>query len=131
MREMFNNLRNWWRRNRRYVEASARRTFYTLVDVFDSIIGFIDFLVGRVLRIIFIGILLNVMVSTVYPEFAERFPAIYGFYDGFIQLGEFLVTYGFKALHAIFTGHWGEFDGIGIIQTEFHQFVNWIQNLHF
>lgn len=53
----------------------------------------------NVIRLMIIGIILNI-VASLYPEFSERFPIIYGWFDGWLQFGEFEVKAGLGCIYS-------------------------------
>lgn len=118
---MVNNVRNWWNTHRTDI-ARARRDFWR---------GF-DRLSRNITRLIVIGVLVNI-VASLYPEFPERFPVIYGWFDGWLQFGEFLFKVALGSLYAIFTGNFGEFwvEYGEALKELAHQFTNWMATIHF
>ncbi len=79
-----------------------------------------------------VGLLLNV-VATYVPEFTERFPVLYAWFDGWLQVAEFVVRTGVTAINALFTGHWmrtaSEFSGA--LAEGVSQFVEWLGTVRF
>ena len=78
------------------------------------------------------GIILNV-VNQYYPELSTRFPTIYGWFDGWLQFGEFLYKVTIKGTYSILTLNCSEFcskvsvEIKGIVQ----QLVNWTSTIKF
>ena len=77
------------------------------------------------------GIFINVLANFFYPEFSEKFPAINGWFDGWLQLGEFAVRSAIKFVYSLFTGHFIEFwkDSSETVSLLWQQFVNWMAAL--
>ena len=82
-------------------------------------------------KLLLCGIFINVLASFFYPGFAEKFPAIYGWFDGWLQLGEFAVKSAFKFVYSLFTGHLPEFwkQNTEAFNLLWQQFVNWLAAL--
>lgn len=83
--------------------------------------------------LITIGIILNVINSYFCPELSEKFPAIYGWFDGWAQFGNFVFTVAFKGIYSLLTGHLAEFrtEYTEACKDLFQQFVSWINTLQF
>ena len=60
-------------------------------------------------KLMIIGIIVNIIASSFYPEFPERFPTLYGWFDGCLQFGEFIVKAGIYGIYSLLTGHWNSF----------------------
>lgn len=68
------------------------------------------------------GAILMQAIFTLVPDFAQRFPVIYGVYDGFLQFTEFLFKYSCKFLWE------ANVDGmVDEWQQLFQELVNWTQ----
>ena len=119
---LINHLRNWWSTNHTEVEQG--------IDNFWR--GF-DRISRNITRLMIIGVILNVIVAYFYPEFPERFPAIYGWFDGWLQLGEFAIKAALNGIYSLFTGHWNEFwtEYNEAFRELWQQFVNWLGTIHF
>ena len=87
------------------------RIIYEMVVVAKS---FVKYLV----RCSMVAIVIYFITATFYPQFATRFPAIYGWFDGCMQTLEFLYKASIKWLYALFTGKLEAFD------MEFSQALN-------
>ena len=124
--KQINRIRTWWNNNHTNIEHDVEQGIRRLVRRMNII-------VDNSIRLIFIGVIINVIASDFYPEFPERFPVIYGWFDGWLQLGEFAVKAGIAGTYALFTGHWSEFWAeYSSATTELiQQFVNWLGTLHF
>ena len=87
--------------------------------------------VGRAfVRLMLIGLLMYV-VSNLCPEFDEKYPALYGFYTAFLELGEFVVRNTIRFLNSLFTGELGSF--WPTYESEAGQllenFLEWLRNI--
>lgn len=104
-----------------------------LSNIASAIAKFAELIGNAIFRGIVIGIILNVVAAYFYPELPERIPVIFGFYDGFMQFGEFAVKYALGFVNAFFNGNAIEF--YGEINTQFQamwiQFLNWLSTIHF
>jgi hypothetical protein len=123
---IFNNVRNWWNNNHQQVQQDARQAFRRLDRWFGRL--------GRnIFRLMVIGVILNVIASYLYPEFPKRFPIIYGYFDGWLQFGEFAIKAALGGLYAFFTGNfskfWAEYNAA--FHELLHQFTQWMAMIHF
>lgn len=102
-------------------------------ESFEGTVGrFFDRLLKAFSRMAVTGIILNV-IAGFYPEFPTRFPVIYGWYDGCLQLTEFLFRAVIDFFYSLFTG---QFFGYGPkFASQFwellQQFQNWLQSVIF
>lgn len=82
---------------------------------------------------IIFGVVVNIITYNLYPEFSERFPAIYGWYDGWLQFGEFCFKTVLNFLYSLFTWNLKDFwfDFNIALKDLFNQFINWLSMLHF
>lgn len=80
---------------------------------------------------ILIGIMLNIISASIYPEFPTKFPTIFGFYDQWAQFGEILFKSIIKFVDAIFRGNFSGFaeEFSQAITEWFSQFLNWVETL--
>ena len=126
MNWLMTRIRTWWNNNHTNIEHDVEQETRRFVRGINRI-------ADNIARLIIIGVIINVIASYFYPEFLERFPVIYGWFDGWLQLGEFAVKAGFAGIYALFTGHWSEFWAeYSSATTELiQQFVNWLGTLHF
>ena len=121
-----NCLRNWWNNNhaavRQEVADGTRRAFRRM-----------DRISGNIGRLILMGVIVNVIASYFYPEFPERFPIIYGWFDGWLQLGKLSLKAGIGSTYAFFTGnfdeYWAEYSNA--VNEAIQQFYNWLSLIHF
>lgn len=92
-----------------------------------------DRIAGNIGRLILMGLIVNVIGSYFYPEFPERFPVIYGWFDGWLQLGELALKAGLGSTYAIITGNFGEFwvEYRKAVNEAIRQFYNWLSLIHF
>lgn len=95
-------IRNWWTDNREHVIHEVRQASERLGIEFDIIIT-------NITRLMIIGIILNVVAVYFYPDFPEKFPVIYGWFNSWLQFGEFAIKAAFSGIYALFTGNWSEF----------------------
>jgi predicted PurR-regulated permease PerM len=124
--EQINRIKVWWSNNHERVEQNVEHGARRLGRGFDRI-------VRNITRLMIIGVILNVVASYFYPDFPEKFPAIYGWFDGWLQFGEFAVNAALNGIYSLFIGQWSEF------WTEYNeafkelvqQFTNWLSTLHF
>lgn len=86
-----------------------------------------------IVKMIVIGIICNIIASSLWSEFPKEHPAIFGWFDGWLQFGEFLYKAFFKGIYAIFTGDFKEFriEFVEEVKELSHQFVNWLSMLKF
>ena len=117
-----NRLRTWWTTNHEQVGKTLSRGYRRTGR-------FLNRLARNISRILLIGVILNV----VYPEFADRFPALYGWFDGWLQFAEFAIKAVFGSISALLAGKFPEFwcEYTNAFQQLFQQFVDWIGSLHF
>lgn len=90
-------------------------------------------LIRLITRYIVIGIILNIVAAYFYPELPKRIPIIFGWFDGWMQFGEFAVKLALGFINAFFHGNAIEFFGdVGEqFQVMWTQFVNWLSTIHF
>lgn len=119
---MVNNVRNWWNTIRQDLRESFRR-----------LARFFDRLARGTFRMMAIGVILNVVASYFYPAFPEKFPILYAWFNGWLQLGEFLFKVGLGSLYSIFTGNFGEFwvEYGEALKELVAQFTQWLATIHF
>lgn len=117
-----NSPRSWWNGNSQKVEEA-----FCKFDVW------LNRLARNINRQIFIGIIINVISNYFYPEFKERFPIIYGWYDGLLQFGEFILKTFLSGIYSLFTGNITEFIPAfnETLWELWQQFVNWLSMIQF
>ena len=105
----------------------------TVHNVIVGSIDFIDRIAHTAIRLMITGLILNIVSTHFYPEFADRFPILYGWFDGWLQFGEFAVKGTLGAVNAIFTGTWSDFFSSyeAALQEMWAQFVNWLGQITF
>ena len=85
----------------------------------------------RIVRLMVIGFIINIVTNYFYPEFSTRFPVIYSWFDGWLQLGEFAVKGGIKLVYSVFTGNFSSF--YSSYTAEYHEmvqrFISWLANI--
>lgn len=117
------NEKKWW--------SHFKMAFAT------ATVGSVCSAIGRfVFKMIMVGIIINIIASSFYPEFPSRFPVIYGLCDGCLQFGEFLLKIVIKVITLFVTLRWGELLGeLGAATKQFmqllHQFLSWTASIHF
>ena len=84
------------------------------------------------MSLVFIGIILNVII-VINPEFSKRFPTIYGWFDGWLQLEEFALKSVLGGFYSLFTGNWHNFwiECREVINMLIKQFITWLSTLSF
>lgn len=121
-----NRIRTWWNNNHATIEQDLLEGTRRLGRGLNRISRNIG-------RLIFMGVIINIIASYFYPEFPERFPIIYGWFDGWLQLGELALKAGFGSIYAFFTGNFSEFwtEYSSAVNEAIQQFVNWLSLIHF
>ena len=121
-----NRIRTWWNNNHATVEQDVLDATRRFARGMDRIVRNID-------RLILMGVIVNVIASYFYPEFPERFPIIYGWFDGWLRLGELALKAGLGTIYAVFTGNFSEFwtEYSGAVNEAIQQFLNWLSLIHF
>ena len=79
------------------------------------------------------GVIINVISNYFYPEFANRFPIIYGWFDGWLQLRELALKAGLGGIYAFLTGNFSEFwaEYSSYVKEAIQQFWNWLSLIKF
>ena len=107
-------LRNWWSNSHNNIE----RMLFSCLEALKNLA--------------IIGVIVNI-ISSVYPEFPNRFPTIYGWFDGWLQLVELAVKAALGFLYSLFTGNikdfWGEYTAAFHLQLQ--NFLNWMSLIRF
>lgn len=121
-----NRIRSWWSDNYEQIEENVEQWVRRLNMCFDSLARHITILMIT-------GVIFNIVSSYFYPEFPEKIPIIYGWFDGWLQFGEFAFKAILGGIYSFFTGHWSEFwaEYNEAYQELFQQFANWLSNIHF
>lgn len=113
--------------------TATRISFEDIRRVLIGLWNFFDRIGTGIIRCMIIGLILNVVAKNFYPELTERFPIIYGWFDGCMQLGEFAVKSALGWLYALFHGEGSNF--YHEISTNFeellNQFATWLSMIHF
>lgn len=118
----FNRIKTWWSNNHVQIKQNVQK------------LGKCSNKLGKIIsRFMIIGIILNVITRFFYPEFPERFPTIYGWFDGWLQFGEFIFKTAFGGIYSLFSGHLSEFSAkfFEALQALWHQFTNWLSSISF
>lgn len=115
MMKIVKKLHDWWSNNGTKISSGLRR-FCRFVE-----------------RAIVVGLVLNIIASHFWPELPERIPAIYGFFDAWLQIAEFAYKVIFKGIHALFTGQSVEFTNEAILTVKefFIQLLGWMGSIKF
>lgn len=87
--------------------------------------------IGRAfMRLMAIGLILCV-VASLCPGFEEKYPVLFGWYTGFLELGEFAVRSALKFIYSLFTGDvvdfWQTYQGEASDLEE--GFLEWLRNI--
>lgn len=132
-KEQQESNKHWTLEELSKIRGRWKRQDEKLKDISKKIDPILRKLTRFIGRMIIIGIICNIIASSLWPEFPKEHPAIFGWFDGWLQFGEFLYKAFFKGIYAIFTGN---FKGFIIEFAEeakelFHQFVNWLSMLKF
>lgn len=87
---------------------------------------------NNIVRLALIGIALNV-ISSFYPEFPNRFPTFYGWFDGWTQFVEFAIKTTLSGVYSLFTGNFSDFlnNSSAELQELLNQFITWLSNISF
>lgn len=113
--------------------TATRISFEDIRRVLIGLWNFFDRIGTGIIRCMIIGLILNIVAKNFYPELTERFPIIYGWFDGCMQLGEFAVKSALGWLYALFHGEGSNF--YHEISTNFeellNQFATWLSMIHF
>lgn len=119
LRNCVRRIRTWWNNNHN--------------NIVPTLVRGIDRIVNNIVRLIVIGIILNVVSAYFYPDFPERFPTIYAWFDGWVQLGEFAIKASLSFIYSFFTGNLTEFwtEYTDAFNTLWQQFTTWLGSLHF
>lgn len=115
-------IRDWFVNHRTEIKSIAGK-FFQWIDRISRNIG----------RLILMGVIINVISNYFYPEFPTRFPIIYGWFDGWLQLGELAIKAGLGFIYSFFTGNLNEFWSkySTAVNEAIQQFVNWLSLIHF
>lgn len=119
LKNCINRARNWWSNKHN--------------AIIPNLVRGINRIVRNITRLIVIGIILNIIANHFYPDFPARFPIIYGWFDGWVQFGEFALKAGLASIYALFSGNWPEFwtEYTDAFHSLWQQFINWLSSLHF
>lgn len=121
-----NRIKKWWKGNctdiKHCVNAVAKKN-----------IKWVRRIARFTCRMILIGVIINVISNCFYPEFIDRFPAIYGWFDGWVQFGEFTIKSWLAGTYALFTGNGYEFwiEYNEALWELVHQLGDWLSSLSF
>lgn len=115
-------VRNWWSNNQQHIGTEAKNLGRRLIRGFD-----------RVIRNISLLILTGLIFNLVNPDFSQKFPTIFGWFNGWAEFGEFAIKAALKGLYATFTGGWKEFwpEYTQAVDEIFQSFVDWVRSLSF
>ena len=80
-----------------------------------------------------IGIAFNVIDNYFWPDLSEAIPTIFGFFNGFVTIMEFMYKVAFGFIASIFNGNFSEFNNS--VWAEFGEmlvaFWKWISSISF
>lgn len=117
-----NKIKAW------FTTKSQKITLEDLCQRLEKAIVRFARLVGKMF---IMGIILNIIASSFWPELPEKCPVIFGWFNGWVQLVEFLYETLLKGIYAFFTGEFAEFRQ-EVVQTGselFNQFLSWLASL--
>ena len=133
LKDRISRLKDQLNESRKRLESS--RIMAITNDIVDVIANGILRCANALTRMIIIAIILNV-VASFCPELPEKIPTVYGFFNGSLDIVEFLYKNAIGGLNAIFTGGISglvEFGNQSI--NEFGnllaQAANWFSKIHF
>ena len=101
MNRITERIRTWFNANREQITVGFDRVGEVIgegVEVIARIIG----------RLIIVGFVLNI-INNFYPGFSEKFPTIYGWFNGWTEFAEFAYKVAIKGISALLTGELPEF----------------------
>ena len=125
-KESFENkmagIKKWWN--------NSQKKWGKVLGTFGKVINRIAL---SVIRLMIIGVLVNIIASYFYPEFSSRFPVIYGWFDGWLQLGEFIYKTALGGIYSLFTGNFNEFtiEVSANLHELWLQFIEWLSQISF
>lgn len=117
-----------------FTTLSSSSYFKTFRTAFLAWLDNLPEALGRgCLRGFVIGILLNVIASYFWPELPETIPTIYGFFNGFVELTEFLYKVALGGIAALFNGTFIEFGDTVMVEISelWNAFTTWISAISF
>ena len=82
---------------------------------------------------IVVAIILNVITNRFWPELPTKIPTVYGFFNGFLTLAEFVYKTALGGIAAIFNGTLSEFS-LGVsneIKEMWNAFCTWMSSIKF
>lgn len=82
---------------------------------------------------IVVAIILNVITKHFWPELPTKIPTVYGFFNGFLTLAEFVYKTALGGIASIFNGTFSEFSlGVGAeIKEMWNAFCTWMSSIKF
>lgn len=120
---MNNKVKNWW---------STIKAAFAAATVGNVASGINRF----VFKMVVAGLVINIIASSFYPELPNRFPIVYGLFDGCLQFAEFLYRLVFRLLYLILTLKLVEIPSeLGAATAQFwallNQLSSWLASIHF
>ena len=103
----------------------------------SAILEWFELLPGRLsrglLRGLIIAFVLNIIAHYCWPELPETIPTIYGFFNGFLTVGEFLYKAALGGIASIFNGTFFEFGDTMMVELGemWSSFCTWISSIGF
>lgn len=121
----FEEFNKWWIQNGAEVNESVNNFFRRFNRALDRF-------ARNFTRLVIFGIILNV-ISIFCPELSEKYPTIFAWYDGFIQVEEFVLKTTLMGIYSLFNGTWNECHANAneALMELWQQFVNWLSSLQY
>ena len=103
----------------------------------SAILEWFELLPGRLsrglLRGLIIAFILNIIAHYCWTDLPETIPTIYGFFNGFLTVGEFLYKSALGGIASIFNGTFFEFGDAMMVEIGemWSSFCTWISSIGF
>lgn len=126
-----NNDKQWILETISRIKAQWKKQDEKINTILKMIDHILQKLIRFILKMVIFGIICNIIASSFWPEFPKEHPAIFGWFDGWLQFGEYVYRALFKGIYAILTGNFKGFkiEFVEEFKELFKQFVNWISML--
>lgn len=131
-------VRDWWSEKKKFFSKKAPQVNYMLAKVNSGMHNISLDLLRRLRRLLFISLLLMIVVS-LNPDFADKFPVLTDMAGGVVSLFEWTYKALFGLIRAFvlyFTGDVGE--AFSIVESIWDELIglfqtlwNWIQSIQF
>lgn len=121
-----NKLLTWWNEHQVNIKNGFSNNYHRIDRWFTR-------LSANITRWVIIGIIINIIVATIFPDFLSKYPAIYGWFNFWADFGNICIEITLKAFYAIFSKEytimqfWSEYTPI--IQEFFKNFAMWVTSL--